>query len=99
MLQSTYESLSKGIMKKIYETIDQAVDSVSLKDNVIIVEVPKAGIFVINRQPSKEEIWLSSPLSGPYHFARKKNQWLDRNGNSLLKIISKEILNEQCLIE
>ncbi|KAH9385627.1 frataxin [Nematocida major] len=99
MLAPSYEKASKDIMKKVFNTIDAVVDGASIKDNVISVEVPGAGVFVINRQPPKREIWLSSPLTGPYHFKSIQNKWIDSRGRDLLSIISKEILNSEHTLE
>ncbi|KAI5192537.1 frataxin [Nematocida minor] len=99
MLQPSYDTLSKGIMQRIFTALDNSIDSVVLKDNVISVDVPHKGTFVVNRQPPKSEIWLSSPISGPYHFKYKENKWTDFQGNDLLKIISEEILDEQHMLE
>ncbi|OAG33535.1 frataxin [Nematocida sp. ERTm5] len=99
MLLRTYDSLSKSVMKRIYEVIDRTIDNVSLKDNVITIDIPNKGVFILNRQPTKEEIWLSSPISGPYHFRQNGDIWSDRQGNNLLKVISKEILNNEYLLE
>lgn len=99
MLQLSYDRISKTTMQKIFSVLDRAIDNVMIKDNVISIEVPKTGVFVINRQPPKEEIWLSSPITGPYHFKRKNNEWIDSKGNNLLEIISREILKKEHLLE
>lgn len=99
MLQSTYESVSKGVMRTIYNGIDLLIDNAVLRDNVISVDIPNKGTFVINRQPPKKEIWLSSPVSGPYHFKCRDTKWVDNQGNSLFKVINKEILNTDYFLE
>jgi CyaY protein len=49
------------------------------------------GVFVINRQSVMQEVWLSSPITGPYHFAYKDANWVDKNNNNLLTILEKEL--------
>lgn len=53
--------------------------------------VTDEGVFVINKQSAVEEIWLSSPISGPYHFARRDGLWKSRTGIQLFEILSKEL--------
>ena len=49
------------------------------------------GVFVINKQSAAKEIWLSSPISGPYHFAPKKEGWVSRGGFDLFEVLTKEL--------
>lgn len=49
------------------------------------------GVFVINKQSAAKEIWLSSPVSGPYHFALKDGLWLSKIGGELYEILSKDL--------
>lgn len=51
--------------------------------------------FIINKQSPMEEIWLASPMSGPYHFKMVEEQWLDKNGNNLLEILTNELSSLQ----
>jgi len=38
------------------------------KSGVMTLQVPPHGTFVINKQPPNQQIWISSPLSGPARF-------------------------------
>lgn len=49
------------------------------------------GVYVINKQSAVKEVWLSSPISGPYHFAKEAQQWKARNGTELLSVLTKEL--------
>lgn len=53
------------------------------------------GIFVINKQTPKREIWLSSPVSGPHHFQYSKNNnniiWVNNSGTALFDLLQKEL--------
>ena len=37
-------------------------------DELVKIQFSNNKIIIINRQASLEEIWLSSPISGPVHF-------------------------------
>ena len=39
-----------------------------LKDQIINLNFPPNGKYVINKQPPNKQIWLSSPISGPKRF-------------------------------
>lgn len=49
------------------------------------------GTYIINTQRVSEEIWLSSPISGPYHFAYKKGEWVSKNNDKLFNILEQEL--------
>ena len=49
------------------------------------------GVFVINRQLFLKEIWLSSPVSGPYHFAYDGTKWCSKVGDELFSVLSKDL--------
>lgn len=51
----------------------------------------KEGTFVINKQSSLKEIWLSSPVSGPYHFAYNGNNWQSKAGDDLFLVLSRDL--------
>ena len=55
---------------------------------VLNISFPNIGTFVINKQAPNEQIWLSSPISGPNRFDYNKNdnKWVSsRNNNQTLK--------------
>ena len=49
------------------------------------------GQYVMNIQTSKREVWLSSPISGPYHFVFIDGDWIDKGGDSLCHVLSDEL--------
>jgi len=62
---------------------------------VLSVEVPSHGKWVLNKQAPNQQIWWSSPVSGPLRFECKKvtGQWVStRNANdSLLDLLNSEM--------
>lgn len=66
---------------------------VSFDAGVLTIDSLRAGTFVINKQTPNQEIWLSSPLSGPsrYHMA-KGGEWINtRDGSSLKERLQIEL--------
>ena len=51
----------------------------------------QSGIFILNKQSSVKEIWLSSPTSGPYHFFYDGKTWKSKLGKDLFSVLSKDL--------
>ena len=52
------------------------------------------GTYVINKQPPNQQIWLSSPLSGPKRFdydPAEANWTSSKDQSKLLQLLSKEL--------
>lgn len=85
---------SKNLLMSLANNIEeQDVDSkidVELQDGILTIET-EVGIFVINKQTSVKEIWLSSPISGPYHFIYKDGWWTNSQKIELISLLSKEL--------
>lgn len=94
MISSNFISEFKEVINLIAETIEEqdiegTVD-IDINDEILTLTTNK-GVFIINKQSSVQEIWLSSPISGPYHFAKNGVSWQSKNGAELLNILSNEL--------
>lgn len=49
------------------------------------------GVFIINKHFTAKQIWLSSPLTGPYHFSYVDNCWKSNKNEELISILEKEL--------
>jgi CyaY protein len=86
---------------RVKNILDNIVDEIERQDpggNIdidlnggILTLVTDKGVFVINKQSAVKEIWLSSPISGPYHFIYKNGIWKSRSGAELFKILTDEL--------
>lgn len=47
---------------------EEEYDVESSGDGVISITCGNGGTFVISRQTAAKQLWLSSPLSGPWHY-------------------------------
>jgi CyaY protein len=67
----------------------------TIEDNDITGDIlnitTQSGIFVLNKQASVKEIWLSSPVSGPYHFLHDGKSWKSKSGKELFSVLSKDL--------
>jgi iron donor protein CyaY len=86
------DELFKEIINFI-DTITNDIIDVNFTENVIEIDYD-GQVFVINKQNQIQEVWLSSPISGPYHFryCDSNGIWIDRNNIDLLGLFKKEFL-------
>ena len=78
----------------IHNIVDISVGDVVEID--ILVEESRSGKmqYVLNKHNNYRQIWLVSPLSGPYHFdllVNSPRKWVDRNGVILEELLTKEL--------
>lgn len=79
-----------GIVQDIeYQDPEGEID-IDLNDGILTL-VTDSGTFVINKQSAAKEIWLSSPISGPYHFAYLDDLWQSGNGSELFSVLTDEL--------
>ncbi len=68
---------------------------------VLTLHFPPHGTYVLNKQPPNQQIWLSSPVSGPKRFdwvaeegegGKGKGQWVYlRDGSTLSGVLGEEV--------
>lgn len=49
------------------------------------------GIYIINKHSVAQEIWLASPVSGPYHFFYTGGFWQSKSQFDLLEVLAAEL--------
>ncbi|CCD25855.2 frataxin family protein NDAI_0G00790 [Naumovozyma dairenensis CBS 421] len=81
-----------NIMETLSETYPENFGSeVEYSDGVFTMTVPRVGSYIINKQPSNKQIWVSSPISGPNRFDFYKNDWRSlRDGKLLTDLLNDE---------
>jgi CyaY protein len=83
-----------GVINKIADLIDAGDPSgkfdIDMNNNVLSIKTDD-GVYILNKQPALAEIWLSSPVSGPYHFALRGGEWLASSGEKLYYILESEL--------
>jgi iron donor protein CyaY len=78
------------IVDAIEESDTEGLIDIDFNNDVLTINTSQ-GIFVINKQPTTKEIWLASPISGPYHFMMQGDRWHSKNGEELYSLLSKEL--------
>ena len=52
----------------IQQQVEQVDMDVEMAMGVLNITIPGAGTFVVNKQTPNRQLWLSSPISGPWHY-------------------------------
>ena len=83
------------------DAIATIADIIEAKDNDGFIDIDfqgdilnittKHGIFVINKHSAAKEIWLSSPISGPHHFAYVEGKWKSKALVDLMELLANEL--------
>jgi CyaY protein len=84
------EKILDGIVQDIEDQDPEGEIDLDLNDGILTL-ITDRGTFVVNKQSAAQEIWLSSPISGPYHFAYSKDSWCSRKGADLFVVLADEL--------
>lgn len=97
MTESEFNKEYKAIIELIADALEEADSAgeleVDLNADILAIE-NDAGTYVINKQTPLKEIWLSSPVSGPYHFKLEEGKWLTSKNDDLFAILNSELKTE-----
>lgn len=100
MNQVEFERRAAEILDSLFEQIeDQLGDwlDVEMTGGILQIELPDGGAYVVNKHAPNREIWLSSPVSGAWHFApagsgADKEAWRSTRGTEeLTGLLSSEL--------
>ena len=59
--------------------VDEDIPEVNYASGVLTIYLPPHGTYVINKQTPNQQIWWSSPMSGPrrYEYDEKRKRWVN----------------------
>ncbi|GAA5831983.1 hypothetical protein JCM11251_002772 [Rhodosporidiobolus azoricus] len=76
-----YHDISDVTMDRLTEYLEETLEELDVegsdveystsicgKSGVLTVKLGDKGTYVVNKQPPNKQIWLSSPVSGPFRF-------------------------------
>ena len=72
MDQSAFERLAAALLEDFFDAIDAALGDeldVDYEGGILTVKLSDGRTFLLNKHAPNREIWLSSPVSGAWHFA------------------------------
>ncbi|RYE06132.1 MAG: iron donor protein CyaY [Rickettsiaceae bacterium] len=88
-------------LKLSQQTLNYIVNIIEDRDIECLIDIDfdtetihlmtKDGTFVINQHSAAQEIWLASPISGPYRFLYTAGSWYSRNNTHLYQILKEEL--------
>jgi frataxin-like iron-binding protein CyaY len=83
-----------NLVQTRYENSPEFED-LEVQDELLKVIFSKRRVFVINRQAAKEEIWLSSPVTGPsqFSFDEAAAVWTNKFGRELYRTVKEDMDN------
>ncbi len=73
-------------------TTEEILD-IDMLDDILYIKLTNARVYVINKHSMMKELWLSSPISGAYHFAYNPttSKWLDKKKNDIRTLLCQEL--------
>jgi frataxin len=97
MDNSQFESLADATLGRIQAAIEAlpggSLDA-EIVSGILTIETGTGAKFLLNRHGPNRQIWLSSPVSGAWHFAWSPDveAWIStRGGEGLEEILSREL--------
>lgn len=72
MDQSAFERLAAALLEDFFDAIDASLGDeldVDYEGGILTIKLPDGRTFLLNKHAPNREIWLSSPVSGAWHFA------------------------------
>lgn len=101
MSEIDYHSVADETMDSLTEAFEDIGDTLpcdpeydaQYSSGVLTVKISeKDGTYVINKQPSNLQIWLSSPVSGPFRYDLEDGTWVyKRTSQTLHELLSDEV--------
>lgn len=98
--ESKFHAIADRTLNTLFDAADSIGDKtgedveVSLSQGVLNITYRPHGTWVINKQTTNQQIWWSSPKSGPqrYEYQINQNKWTNtRSGHDLYKIFQNEL--------
>ena len=88
----TLESLNDRFSELIEDHDSLMGADTTLADGVLTVKLNEHGTYVINKQTPNQQIWLSSPVSGPYRYDIFRSSWVYKHtGETLHALLDREL--------
>jgi len=96
--QNQYVNEIQIALEHIYDCLDdmdlEIIESNYDSSGVLNFQITDRKKFVLNIQRPNQQLWLSSPISGPFRFEfdLEKNKWFDiKNNNELYELLKSDI--------
>jgi frataxin len=97
MDNSKFESLADATLARLQAAVEAAPGGnldAELVGGILTIEIESGGQFLLNKHGPNRQIWLSSPVSGAWHFAWSEDDqaWIStRGGERLEELLGREL--------
>lgn len=96
MNETEFKTLSDQFLTHVSDALEAADTKgtldVEYQDGILTITLPTKRQYVINQHTPMRQIWLSSPISGAFHFDYKNGEWIGtRGGENLLALLKSEL--------
>ena len=99
---SAYHKAADETLETIQDAIDGALEEKGIPDyevtvasGVLTLVFPPHGTWVINKQTPNQQLWWSSPISGPRRYEYEHGEWVytrdDAHSMTLTQALQEEI--------
>ena len=98
METSQFESLADRTLARLQAAIEDAEGDLDadLVGGILTIETESGAKYLLNRHGPNRQLWLSSPVSGAWHFAwsDESQAWLSTRGGERLEELLARALSE-----
>lgn len=97
MSAAQFETLADGELQHLSERLEEALADdvdIELQGGILTLEFDDGSQYVINKHAASRQIWLSSPVSGAWHFDHDaaRGAWTaTRGGRPLRDLLAEEL--------
>ncbi len=77
--ENRFAALADATLERMADAVDDALGDtvdVDLQGGILTLSLPGGGQYVLNKHGPNREVWLSSPVSGAWHFAWSGDEWV-----------------------
>lgn len=96
MDETLFKTLSDQLLTDLSDSIEasdiKGEFDVEYQSGILTVTLPSKRQYVVNQHTPMRQIWLSSPVSGAFHFDYKNGEWIGtRGGENLVTLLKSEL--------
>ena len=99
---SEYHTTADETLEDIQDAVEEALEDkgvpefeVTYASGVLTMVFPPHGTWVLNKQTPNQQIWWSSPISGPRRYEYEDDEWVytrdDSHSMTLTQALQEEI--------
>ena len=96
-----YHTAADETLERIQDAIDEVLEEkgipefeVTLASGVLTLVFPPHGTWVINKQTPNQQLWWSSPISGPRRYEYEDGEWVFTRDESHSMTLSQALQEE-----